>query len=426
LNESEAALPLSRMARGLVGSEILKIAAEIRAMVARGETVYNLTVGDFRSDLFPIPDALKRATIEALEAGETNYPPSDGMPELRKAVEEFYAARLGLDPAGTRVVVSGGVRPAIYAAYSTLLSPGDGLLYPVPSWNNNHYAWLAGANPIEVVARPASHFLPTAEDLAPHVARAAVLLLNSPLNPAGTAYGEREMEQIVRLVLDENAARARRGARPLIVLYDQVYWMLTFGDVRHVTPVGIDPRMRDFTVFVDGISKAFAATGLRVGWCVGPAAIMEPMSALLGHIGAWAPRAEQVATARFLRDGAAVDAYQRTFKRGIEARLAALHEGFGRLRADGFPVESIAPQSAIYLSARFGLIGKNAGGRRLATNEDVRRFLLEKAALAVVPFQAFGLREETGWFRLSVGALPAEHLEALFPALRRALGEVED
>jgi aspartate aminotransferase len=419
------ATPLSQMARGLVGSEILKIAAEIRAMLARGERVFNLTVGDFRPDLFPIPDTLRAGVVAALEAGETNYPPSDGMPELRKAVAEFYRERLGLAYDVENVVIASGVRPAIYSAYRTLLSPGDRLVYPVPSWNNNHYAWLVGAEPVEIVARAESHFLPTAEDLGPHVARAAVLLLNSPLNPAGTAFGDGALEAIVRLVLDENAARARRGRAPLVLLYDQVYWMLTFGATRHVTPVTIDPRMRDVTILVDGISKAFAATGLRVGWCVGPKATMAPLSALLGHVGAWAPRAEQVAVAQLLRDPAATETFHATLRGGLEARLGALHAGLSRLRSDGYPVDAIVPQGAIYLSARFDLTGRVAAGQRLDTNEAIRRFLLDEAAIAVVPFQAFGLREDSGWFRLSVGALPMADVEALLDALRRALDRVE-
>jgi aspartate aminotransferase len=412
---------LSRMSAGLIGSEILKIAGEIRAKVARGDRVFNLTVGDFRPDIFPIPETLREGVIAALRAGETNYPPSDGMPQLRAAVADFYRRRLALDYPVSSIVVAGGVRPAIYATYRTLLDPGDALLYPVPSWNNNHYAWLVGARGLAVAAGAGSRFLPTAEELAPHIRGARVVLLNSPLNPAGTLYAEDELEAIVRLVLDENAARARRGDSPLMVLYDQVYWMLAFGGARHVTPVGIDARMREYTVFVDGISKAFAATGLRVGWCLGPESVIGPLSALLGHIGAWAPRAEQLAAAKLLADDAAIDDYHGAMLAQVETRLAHLHDGLSRMRADGFPVESIAPQAAIYLSARFDLIGRKLGGRRLTTNEEIRAFLLEEAAIAAVPFQAFGLEEETGWFRLSVGALPLEEVDGMFLALRKAL-----
>lgn len=418
-------VPVSEMAQGLVGSEILKVAAEIRARIAAGERIVNLTVGDYRPDLFPIPEALRAAVLDAYARNQTNYPPSDGVPELRQAVARFYRDRLGLDYPVASVVIASGVRPVLYCTFRTFLDAGDTLLFPVPSWNNNHYAWLCGAKPRAVVAGPDVHFLPTAEMLAPHLPEARVLTLNSPLNPAGTCYSEAELERIVGLVLDENARREDAGRDPLVLLYDMVYWMLTFGDTRHVTPVGIDPRMRPYTVFTDGISKGFAATGLRVGWVVGPESCMKPLSDILGHVGAWAPRPEQIATARFLADDAAVDTFVADLRGRLSASLGKLHAGFEAMRRDGYPVRSIPPMGAIYLSTRLDLLGRRFGGRTLATNEDIRQFLLAEAGVAVVPFQAFGLREDTGWFRLSVGALPAEDLDRLFPALRGALDRLD-
>jgi aspartate aminotransferase len=339
-------------------------------------------------------------------------------------VARFYAERLGLEYSPASVVIASGVRPALYCTYRTFLDPGDTLVFPVPSWNNNHYAWLCAAKPQPVVAGADVNFLPTAEMLRPHLAGARVLTLNSPLNPAGTCYTESELEKIVALVLDENVRREEDGRPPLILLYDMVYWMLTFGATKHVTPVQIDPRMRAFTIFNDGISKGFASTGLRVGWAVGPEQYMKPFSDLLGHVGAWAPRPEQVATARFLRETSAIDTFIAELKAGVSRRLEALHRGFEALRRDGYPVRSIPPAGAIYLSAQIDLVGRSVDRRRLATNEDIRRFLLADAGMAVVPFQAFGLKEETGWFRLSVGALPEADVDRLFPALRGALDRV--
>lgn len=415
---------LSQMAGRLVGSEILKIAGQVRARQARGESVVNLTVGDFKASQFPIPDVLRDGICDAYRAGETNYPPSNGLPELREAVVAFYSERLGLDYPVESVIVMGGVRPAIYGTYRTLLDPGEKLIYPVPSWNNNHYAWLVGAQGVPVTARRETNFLPTADDLAPYIRSARVLTLNSPLNPAGTAYSESEMEGIVRLVRNENTRRAASGERPVMLLYDHVYWMLTFGSVKHVTPVQIDPAMREFTIFTDGISKSFAATGVRVGWCVGPAGYMKPMSDILGHVGAWAPRAEQVATTKLLKNGAAIESYHAVMKKAVEDRLTALYAGFESMRKDGYAVESIEPQGAIYLSTRFNIIGRSSAGGVLDTNEKIREFLLSEASVAVVPFQAFGLKEESGWFRLSVGAVSMGDIAAMFPALRKAMDGV--
>lgn len=418
-------LPVSRMAHGLVGSEILKIAAEIRAKVAGGAPIINLTVGDYRPDLFPIPGELKAAVLEAYDRAETNYPPSDGVPELRRAVQRFYRERLNLDYPIESIVIASGVRPAIYCTFRTFVDPDDAVIYPVPSWNNNHYIWLSGGRGIPVMAGPEANFLPTADQLRPHLAGARLMVLCSPLNPAGTAYDRPALAAIVELLLEENARRDDAGIAPLILMYDQVYWMLTFGGKAHVTPVEIDGRMREYTVFTDGISKGLAATGLRVGWAVGPPAYMKPFSDILGHVGAWAPRPEQVATARFLSETAAIDRFVAELRDGVETRLTALHTGFEAMRADGYPVFSIPPAGAIYLSTRLDLIGRTVQGRRLDTNEEIRRFLLEAAGLAVVPFQAFGLREESGWFRLSVGALPLADVPRVFPALRQALNQVD-
>ena len=172
---------------------------------------------------------------------------------------------------------------------------------------------------------------------------------------------------------------------------------------------------------MDGISKAFASTGLRVGWVLAAPAVVARMRDLIGHVGAWAPRAEQVAVAEFLLDTPAVEGYRREMDARVRERLEALYAGFSAMRAEGLPVDCVNPQGAIYLSLRLDLIGKTVAGTTVKSNEAIRRLLLEKAGLAVVPFQAFGLQEETGWFRLSVGAVSMDEIASMFPRLRALL-----
>jgi aspartate aminotransferase len=422
---SPAAAPrVSRLAASLIGSEVLKIAAEIRALQGEGQQIANLTVGDFGPAEFRIPPELEAWIGEALKAGETNYPPSDGVVALRKAVLAFYERELGLRFPLESVLVTCGSRPGIYATFLALVDPGDRVLYPAPSWNNNHYCHLVGARGEAVVCPPEDDFLPTRERLEPLVAGARLLALNSPLNPTGTAFTREALLGICDLVLEENA---RRGAdeRPLMVMYDQVYWTLTFGQTEHVDPVSLRPEMEPYTVYVDGISKAFAATGVRVGWTVAPADVTTRMAAILGHVGAWAPRAEQVATARLLEAPEAIARYHTGMKAGVEARLDALYQGIRQMRDDGLPADAIVPQGAIYLSARFPLNGRRVDGETLETNEQIRAYLLRAAGLALVPFQAFGSVEETGWFRMSVGAVSLDDIAAVLPRLRAALEAVE-
>ena len=410
------------MAGALIGSEILKIAADIRALVAGGRAICNLTVGDFDPRQFPIPARLKGAIVEALEQGETNYPPSDGVLPLRKAVAEFYARELGLAYPVESVLIAGGARPLLYGIYRTVLDPGDRVVYPVPSWNNNHYAHLADAVGVPIACQREHLFLPTEDELAPFLADARLVCLNSPLNPAGTAIPRESLRAICGLVLEENRAREKRGARPLYLLYDHIYWMLCTRGIEHVTPPGLLPEMARYTIFVDGISKAFAATGVRVGWGVGPVDVMERMSAVLGHVGAWAPRAEQMATARLLGDAEGIREYHSRFQPAVESRLRRLADGLGAMKAKGLDVDCLPPMGGIYLTARFHPFGRRTpAGGTLASSEDVRKYLLEAAGFAIVPFSAFGVRSDEGWFRLSVGAVSPAELESALPRVERAL-----
>ncbi|MEO8167412.1 MAG: aminotransferase class I/II-fold pyridoxal phosphate-dependent enzyme [bacterium] len=416
---------VSRMADKLVGSEILKVASDIRAMVAEGKTICNLTVGDFNPAEFRIPEYLEQQIAEAIHKGETNYPPADGMPPLKKSVIAFYERHLGLHYSPDSTLVTCGSRPGIYGTYRAVTDPGDRVVYPVPSWNNNHYVHLVGATGVPVVCKREDAFLPTRKLLEPVIRGARLLSLNSPLNPSGTAFSQNALEDICDLVLEENARRSH-DERPLYVLFDQVYWMLTFGSTRHFNPVSLRPEMKAYTIFVDGISKAFAATGVRVGWVVGPQDVVKKMSAIIAHVGAWAPRAEQIAVSKLLLNEDVIAAYHATMKEGIRKRLDALHQGILDLRKQNFPVDAIPPMGAMYLTVRFALNGKTVkGGESLQTNEDIRKYLLREAGLAIVPFHAFGMDDdENGWFRLSVGAVSVKEIEDMMPRLKNALTHV--
>ena len=416
---------LSESVRGLTGSEILAIAASVRKMLAAGATVCNLTVGDFNSSYFPIPAQLREGIERSLAEGQTNYPPSDGMLELRRAVIEYTAREWGARYPLESVLIASGARPILYAAYRCVVNPGDAVIYPVPSWNNNHYSWISGACGIVVETRAEDGFMPTPAQLAPHLGRARLLCLNSPLNPTGTVVAEDPLRAIVELVVEENLRRTREGRPHLFLLHDQVYAGLVFGEARHHMPVTLVPESAPWVISLDGASKSFAATGLRVGWVLAAPEVVARMKDLVGHIGAWAPRPEQVALARFLDDPQAVADFREEMDGQVRQRLEALFEGFQAMKADGYPVDCIAPQGAIYLSLRLKLIGKQLQGRTLDSNEAIRRLLLDLAGLAVVPFQAFGLQEDSGWFRLSVGAVSPGEIAEAFPRLRRLLDDAK-
>ncbi|MEZ4800972.1 MAG: aminotransferase class I/II-fold pyridoxal phosphate-dependent enzyme [Flavobacteriales bacterium] len=415
---------VSAMAESLVGSEIIKLAGEIRELISKGERIYNFTIGDFDPKVFPIPSQLKQNIIEAYEHDETNYPPADGIADLRKQVSALIKNGQGLDYAENEILIAGGARPIIYAIYQAIVDPNDTVVFPVPSWNNNHYTHLSHAQQAFVEALPENNFMPTAAELQPLIQKASLLSLCSPLNPTGTVFTKQQLEEICDLVIAENA---RRGAdeKPLYLLYDQIYWTLTYGDVVHYDPVSLRPELRPYTIFVDGISKSMAATGVRVGWAFGPKFIIDKMKAILGHVGAWSPKAEQVATAKFLANSPAVDSYMAGFKSELEQRLVGFYKGIQALKSEGHSVDAITPMAAIYLTVKFDLKGyKTAEGMVLEKTEDVTSYLLNEAKLAVVPFYAFGSARTSPWYRLSVGTATNKDVEESIASLRNALSKL--
>ncbi len=419
------ALALNSMANGIEESNIRMVAQEVRTLLDAGKTICNLSIGDFRPDSFPVPASFLEKMAAELRAGQTYYTPSDGIPDLKNTIADLYRKDLGIDFGSDSILVSSGARPAMFIVFSSILKPGDGFAFGVPSWNSQYYAYLTGSRALAIPCTAESRFLPDAENVARILPKTRLLLLNSPLNPTGTAYRAHELKAVCELVLEENLHRRARGKAPVMLVYDQVYRTLTHRDNPHVHPLGLVPELAPWTIYIDAISKSLAATGLRVGWAVVPPYLKTPFKSLLGHIGAFAPRPEQRATAWFLSNDTLRREHSRTMLTGIEQRLRCLVNGAARLAEKGLPVETIEPQGGIYLSIRFNLFGwTTASGNVLSTNESIRSLLLHEAGVALVPFQAFGLEEESGWFRMSAGAVSTGDLEAALQRMELALGKL--
>jgi len=223
------------------------------------------------------------------------------------------------------------------------------------------------------------------------------------------------------MVLEENERRGKHEKK-LYLMYDQMYALLTYGEIRHYDPVTLRPKMKSYTVYIDAISKCFAATGVRVGWAFGPVSIINKMKAILSHLGAWAPMAEQKAVANYLQHTEAIDKYFLHFRSEIAERLQKIFDGFQKLKAEGFNVDSIAPQAAIYLTIQIDYAGKKTvDGKVLETQADVTSYILDEARLAVVPFYAFGASRNSSWYRLSVGTCKKEEIPEMLDMLKAAL-----
>lgn len=414
-------MKFSQLAETLIGSEIVKLGGEIKEKIRQGDYIYNFTIGDFDPSIFPIPDGLKKAIIQAYNDDFTNYPAAEGNLDLRESISQFISKRTGLQYGVDEVLVASGGRPLIYTLYRAICDPGDEVVYAVPSWNNNHYTHFVDAKHVTIETTPETNFMLTADMIAPYISTATLIALCSPLNPTGTVFDTKELKKICEMVVAENA---KRGAdqKKLYVMYDQMYWMLTFDGVVHEDPVSLVPAMKDYTIFVDAISKVFAATGVRVGWSTGPKAVLNKMKAILSHVGAWAPMAEQKATAQYLMQHDEIDEYLSSFKEKVYARLKTIYEGFQQLKSEGFAVDAITPQAAIYLTIQFELVGKTTpDGKLLEKQSDVTSYLLDTAKLAIVPFSAFGASAQSSWYRLSIGTCKLEEMPAMFDKLRNAL-----
>ncbi len=417
-------MKVSKLAAHLVGSEIVKIGNEVNDLKAKGAEIANLTIGDLNASIYPIPDLLKEEIKKAYDDNFTNYPPANGLLSLRKAVSTDLKSRWNLDYSPNDILITAGSRPLIYATYKTIVDEGDKVIYPIPSWNNNHYAYLTSANAIEVNASVETNFLPTAEDLRPHIKDAVLVCLCSPLNPTGTMFSKEQLSEICELILEENSKRGE-DEKPLYLMYDQIYSNLTFGS-EHYNPVSLFPEMQPYTIYIDGISKCLAATGVRVGWGFGPTVIMDKMKALLTHVGAWAPKPEQEATAKFYDNKTNVDSFVEDFKSKLENSLEVLHHGIQDLKEKGLKVESIQPMGALYLTIKLDYLGTKAeDGSAIENSSDLVFYLIKEGGVALVPFSAFGADSSEPWFRASVGGLSVEEIKIMLPKLENALARLQ-
>jgi aspartate aminotransferase len=414
-------LKLSVLAETLKASEIVRLGATIKEKMKQGASIYNYTIGDFDSSIFPIPAELEAEIIDAYKNGFTTYPAAEGNLDLREAVASFMSTRCSLDYGTNEILIAAGGRPLIYALYRSIVDKGDKVIYPAPSWNNNHYVHFTEGEHIMLEAEKENNFMLTAAQIAPHIKGATLLSLCSPLNPTGTTFGKEELSAICDLVIEENKTRAE-GEKKLYLMYDQIYWTLTFGDTEHHNPVTLNPAMKDFTIFIDGISKAFAATGVRVGWALGPAEVIVKMRSINSHVGAWAPMAEQKAVANYLRNTEAINKYFLHFKAEVDERLQKIAAGFQKMKAAGFRVDVVAPEAAIYLTIQIDYVGKKTvEGKLLQNQADVTSYILDEARLAIVPFYCFGSNPESSWYRLSVGTCKKEEIGEMLAALQSAL-----
>ncbi len=366
-------MELSRRINELAESATLKLTARAARMQGEGIDVVAMTAGE---PDFDTPQHVKQAAIDAILRGETKYPkPSSGLPKLKSAICEYLHARQNLLYRPEQVIVTCGAKLAINKALQVLLNPGDEVLIPVPYWvSYPELVKLAGGTPVFVESDERNDFKLTVERLAAVItSKTKALLYCSPSNPCGFTYHPEETRALIETVVD----------RGVVVISDEIYDRLLFGDQQTLCPAAVSPQAYAHTITINGGSKVFAMTGWRIGYAAGPAHVIAAMAKLQSQGTSGAPPFIQLAFAEGLRDD-----------RGEIERMRLDFERRGRhmhQRLTAIPgITCIKPSGAYYLFPNVSGVFKKM---KVADCDALAERLLVEAHVAVVPGSAFGSKQ---------------------------------
>lgn len=357
-------MDLSSHANQLSPSLTLAIDSKAKAMRAEGIDVCGFGAGE---PDFDTPEHIKEAAIKALQDGFTKYTPSSGLPELRTAISEKFAADNNVDYKPGQVVVSNGAKQSCYNAILACCEPGDEVIIPAPYWlSYPDMVRLVGAEPVIVPTKAANSYKMTAEEFEQAMTpRTKMVILNSPGNPTGSVYTRDEIESIIEVALTED----------IFILSDEIYEKLVYDDVEHISPASLSKEAYDLTITVNGFSKAYAMTGWRLGYLGAPEHIAKVIDSLQSH--------STSGPNSFAQKGAVAAL------KGSQQCVTDMRDEFNVRREYMFErvsavpnLSAVKPLGAFYMLvniAKFGLSSTNFADR-----------LLSKAEVAVVPGIAFG------------------------------------
>ncbi|MBB3233521.1 pyridoxal phosphate-dependent aminotransferase [Phyllobacterium endophyticum] len=375
-------------------SATIAITQKARDLKAEGRDVISLSVGE---PDFDTPDNVKEAAIAAIRRGETKYTPVSGIPQLREAIVRKFKRENELDYKASQTIVSTGGKHVIYNALLSTLNPGDEVICVAPYWvSYPEMVSLCGGTPVIVSAIQANEFKLQPEDLERAITpKTKWIIMNSPSNPSGAAYSWDEMKKLTDVLV----------RHPHVwVLTDDMYEHLTYGDFKFVTPVQVEPNLYDRTLTMNGVSKAYAMTGWRIGYAAGPIELIKAMDMVQG---------QQTSGTSSISQWAAVEALDGTqehlpvFKKAFEGRRDLIVSMLNQTNL----LECPKPEGAFYVyPSCAAAIGKTApSGKVIENDEDFVSELLSTEAVAAVHGSAFGLGPN---FRISYATSDANLEEA--------------
>ncbi|MCE7030654.1 pyridoxal phosphate-dependent aminotransferase [Jiella avicenniae] len=387
-------------------SATIAVSQKARELKAKGRDVIGLGAGE---PDFDTPDNVKEAAIDAIRRGETKYTPISGIPQLREAISQKFKRENGLDYKPEQTIVGTGGKQVLFNAFMATLNPGDEVIIPAPYWvSYPEMVAICGGTSVFVEAGIATGFKLTAEALENAITeKTKWFLFNSPSNPSGAAYTHDELKALTDVLM----------RHPQVwVMTDDMYEHLVYGDFTFATPAQVEPALYDRTLTINGVSKAYAMTGWRIGYAGGPLPLIKAMDMIQG---------QQTSGACSIAQWAAVEALNGPQE--FVGKNKAIFQGrrdlvVGMLnQARG--IECPSPEGAFYVYPSCkGLIGKKtSGGKVIETDQDFVTELLEAEGVAVVHGSAFGLGPN---FRISYATSEAL-LEEACSRIQRFCGSLD-
>lgn len=372
--------PVSKIAEAVRASTTLAVDSLAKQMKADGLDVVGFGTGE---PDFNTPDNINMAGIRAICDGKTKYTPAAGIIPLRKAIAQRLKEDCGVDYDYTQIVVASGAKHSVYIALSAITNPGDEIIIPAPFWVSYYeMVRMVGGTPVIVEAGEEQNFKITAEQLEAAITdKTKCLMLNNPSNPTGMIYSKDELSAIGEVCVKHD----------LYILADEIYYQLIYDGIEFTSIASLGEDVKERTLLINGVSKSYAMTGWRVGYCAANKTLAKIMSNFLSH---------STGAPSTISQWASVEALTGP-QEGIEAmRLAFLERrDYIVKRINSIPgVSCIVPNGAFYVMMNIEkLVGKTLGGKLIENDDDFAVALLEKALVAVVPCSGFGMKNFVRW-----------------------------
>ena len=372
--------PASKIAEAVRASTTLAVDSLARQMRADGLDVVGFGTGE---PDFKTPDNISMAAIAAICEGKTKYTPAAGIIPLRKAIAERLKADCGVDYDYTQIVIASGAKHSVYIALAAITNPGDEIIIPAPFWVSYYeMVRMVGGTPVIVQAGEDQNFKVTAEQVEAAITdKTKCLMLNNPSNPTGMIYTRDELQAIADVCVKHD----------LYILADEIYYQLIYDGMEFTSMASLGEEVKERTLLINGVSKSYAMTGWRVGYCAANKKLAKIMSNFLSH---------STGAPSTISQWASVEALNGP-QEGIEVMRKAFLERRDYIvkRINEIPgVSCIKPNGAFYVMVNIEkLVGKTLGGKLIENDDDFAVALLEKALVAVVPCSGFGIKNFVRW-----------------------------